>query len=94
MTGSALPESMPDGRGPHGAHHAALKADYDIRHPDDPLPEFDGGRVHIEIHNRLNIDYNLRHDGPTLPTEIVAGNSGHLAEHNTLHADVNARNRP
>lgn len=59
----------------HVADHAALKVDYDLRHPDTPLPELGSGRIdgrvsHDVIHELLAADHNAL-TGGELPTELL-----------------------
>lgn len=69
-----LPSPVVGVLGGHGEHHTVLKADYDTRHPDAPLPQLGDGRIdgrvsHDVIHELLAADCNAL-TGSGLPTEL------------------------
>ena len=92
MPVTTLPAVTSPAQTGHESDHATLKIDYDIRHPDAPLPELGGGvATHEEIHILLRTDHNAISD-EQLPTgDITAWTLGHTKAHNILHTAHNER---
>lgn len=82
-----------DLRPDHVTHHAELKADYDARHPDAPLPILFGGLAsHERIHELLANDYNVLAGQPdAMSTNHQQLAADHVAVHDALHPGLTYR---
>lgn len=76
----------------HVDHHAQLKADYDARHPDAPLPILFGGLAsHERIHELLAADYNVVASPEEMTLDHQELARRHESVHNRLHTAHNTR---